>query len=130
MAKKQESLSQMIESHRPKNFKHKYLMTDDILRKLEEENYDLSLLDTIHNDELTQLASEAKYKEYDSSIIGKADEPTSLEDGIILSKRMVTKVGKKLLSIGVGRFFYNDIEYVSIRMHYELFDIIEIFILN
>jgi hypothetical protein len=123
-------LSQLVESHRPKNFKHKYIMTDENLRKLEEENYDLSKLDTIQNDDITKCAIEANYKEYDRTIIGKAKEPTPLEDGIIISKKMVTKSDKKLLSLGVGRFEYNNTEYVSIRMHYELFDIIEIFILS
>lgn len=123
-------LSQLIESHRPKNFKHKYIMTDENLRKLEEENYDLSKLDTIQNDDITKCAIEANYKEYDRTIIGKAKEPTPLEDGIIISKKMVTKSDKKLLSLGVGRFEYNNTEYVSIRMRYELFDIIEIFILS
>ena len=123
-------LSQLVESHRPKNFKHKYIMTDEILRKLEEENYDLSKLDTIQNDDITKCAIEANYKEYDRTIIGKAKEPTPLEDGIIISKKMVTKSDKKLLSLGVGRFEYNNTEYVSIRMRYELFDIIEIFILS
>ena len=123
-------LSQLVESHRPKNFKHKYIMTDENLRKLEEENYDLSKLDTIQNDDITKCAIEANYKEYDRTIIGKAKEPTPLEDGIIISKKMVTKSDKKLLSLGVGRFEYNNTEYVSIRMRYELFDIIEIFILS
>jgi hypothetical protein len=53
-----------------------------------------------------------------------------LDDWIIISKRLVTKADKKLLSLGVGRFHHDDTEYVSIRLHYEQFDIIEIFILN
>ena len=123
-------LSQLIESHRPKNFKHKYILTDENLCKLEEEGYDLSALDTINNDEIVQAAVAAPYKEYERTIIGKAKEPTTLEDGIIVSKKMVTKADKKLLSVGVGRFELNNVEYVSFRLHYELFDIIEVFILN
>lgn len=130
MSKKELALSQLIESHRPKYFKHKYIIQDENLSKLEDEGYDLSKLDTINNDEIVQAAVNAVYKEYERTIVGKAKEPTALEDGIIISKKMVTKADKKLLSLGVGRFELNNTEYVSIRMRYELFDIIEIFILN
>lgn len=123
-------LSQLVESHRPKFFKHKYIMSDENLRILEEEHFDLSTLDTINNDDITRCAIEANYKEYDRTIIGKAKEPSILDDGIIISKKMVTKADKKLLSLGIGRFEYDNTEYVSIRMRYEQFDIIEIFILN
>jgi hypothetical protein len=128
--KEQVKLSELIESHRPKNFKHKYILNDDNLRELESEGYDISKLDTIHNDELIQLALEAHYKEYERTVVGKAKEPSILEDGIIISKKMVTKSDKKLLSLGVGRFECNNVEYVSIRLRYERFDIIELFILN
>ena len=127
---KQISLPQLIESHRPKYFKHKYIINDENLRILEQDGYDLSKLDTIKNDEITKLAIEADYKEYDRTIVGKAKEPTPLNDGIIISKRLVTKADRKLLSLGVGRFHHDDTEYVSIRLRYEQFDIIEIFILN
>lgn len=130
MAKKQLTLSETIESHRPKFFKHKYLMTDENIRELENEGYDISKLDTIHNDDIVKAAVEAHYTEYERTIIGKAKEPTFMEDGIIISKKMVTKADKKLLSLGVGRFELNNTEYVSIRLRYEKFDIIEIFILN
>ena len=131
MAKKTiESLASLIKSHRPKYFKHKFIMTDENLRKLEEESYDLSELDTIKNDELVKCAMDSIYKEYDRTIIGKAKEPTIMEDGIIISKKMVTKADKKLLSLGIGRFEHDGVDYVSIKMHYELFDIIEIFILS
>lgn len=128
--KKIESLSGLVTSHRPKYFKHKYIMTDENLRKLEEEGYDLSELDTIKNDELVNCALNSIYKEYERTIIGKAKEPTRMEDGIIISKKMVTKADKKLLSLGIGRFEHNNVQYVSIRLRYELFDIIEIFILT
>lgn len=124
------SMSELVESHKPKNFKFKYIMKDNELRMLENENYDISSLDTIHNDELVRCAVYAQYKEYDRGIIGKAKEPTCLEDGIVISKKLVTKSDKKLLSLGVGRFELHNVMYVSIRLRYELFDIIEIFILN
>lgn len=124
------TLSSIVESHRPKNFKHKYIMSDENLRILEKEHFDLSTLDTINNDNITRIAVETPYKEYERTIVGKAKEPTSLEDGIIISKKMVTKSDKKLLSVGIGRFEYDNTNYVSIRLRYEQFDIIEIFILN
>ena len=105
-------------------------MSDDNLRLLEQEGFDLSTLDTINDDELTRIASETPYTEYERTIIGKAKEPTTLEDGIIISKKLVTKADKKLQSIGIGRFEFNGINYVSIRLRYEQFDIIEIFILS
>jgi hypothetical protein len=77
---KQIPLSQLIESHRPKYFKHKYIINDENLRILEQDGYDLSQHDTIKNDEITKLAIEADYKEYDRTIVGKAKEPTPLDD--------------------------------------------------
>lgn len=130
MAKTKLTLSEIVETHRPKFFKHKYIMNDTNLRQLENEGYDISKLDTIHNDDVVRCAIEAPYKEYERTIIGKAKEPTMMEDGIIISKKMVTKADKKLLSLGIGRFELNHTEYVSIRLRYEQFDIIEIFILN
>mgnify|MGYP003421943922 FL=1 len=52
-----------------------------------------------------------------------------MDKGVIISKKMVTKADKKLLKIGIGFFNHDDIAYVSIRLVYEQFDIIEIFIL-
>lgn len=123
-------MSELVETHRPKYFKHKFIVNDEYLRELEEEGYDLSRLDTIHNDQLVIAALEAPYKEYERTIVGKAKEPSRLEDGIIISKKMVTKADKKLQSVGVGRFIFDETEYVSIKLRYEKFDIIELFILN
>lgn len=131
--KKELSIVEIIESHKPKNFKYKYLITDDsIYDELIENNYDLDQLDTIQNDELVQEALKADYKEYQSDIIGKAKEPTILDsdNGIIISKKMVTKTGKKLLGILIGFFDLNGIHYISIKLRYEKFEILEIFILT
>lgn len=131
--KKELSIVEIIESHKPKNFKYKYLITDDsIYDELIENNYDLDQLDTIQNDELVQEALKADYKEYQSNIIGKAKEPTILDsdNGIIISKKMITKTGKKLLGILIGFFDHNQIHYISIKLRYEKFDILEIFILT
>ena len=131
--KKELSIVEIIESHKPKNFKYKYLITDDsIYDELIENNYDLDQLDTIQNDELVQEALKADYKEYQSDIIGKAKEPTILDsnNGIIISKKMITKTGKKLLGILIGFFDHNGIHYISIKLRYEKFEILEIFILT
>lgn len=131
--KKELSIVEIIESHKPKNFKYKYLITDNsIYDELIENNYDLDQLDTIQNDELVQEALKADYKEYQSNIIGKAKEPTILDsdNGIIISKKMITKTGKKLLGILIGFFDHNQIHYISIKLRYEKFDILEIFILT
>lgn len=131
--KKELSMVEIIESHKPKNFKYKYLITDDsIYDELIDNNYDLDQLDTIQNDELVQEALKADYKEYQSNIIGKAKEPTILDsdNGIIISKKMITKTGKKLLGILIGFFDHNRIHYISIKLRYEKFEILEIFILT
>ena len=52
--KKQISASELVDSHKPKNFKFKYIFHDDqLLFTLEDEKYDILSLDTIHNDELS-----------------------------------------------------------------------------
>lgn len=132
-SKKNESIVDIIETHKPKNFKYKYIITDDsIYDELLENNYDLDQLDTIQNDELVQEALKANYKEYESNIIGKAKEPTIIDgdNGVIISKKMITKTGKKLLGISLGFFDHNQIHYISIKLRYEKFDILEIFILT
>ena len=130
MAKKSVSISALVESHRPKYFKHAIIPTEEAHQKLEEENFDFKKLDTINNEELLEHAIHADYHEYDRTIIKKAKEPTCLDDGIIISKKMVTKADQKLQSVGIGRFVMDNTEYVSIRLRYEYFDIFEIFILN
>ena len=121
---------EIVESHKLKNFKYKFIFkNDDIIKELESLKYDISSTDTINNDDLTQAALNASYQYYERDIIGKAKEPTMMDKGVIISKKMVTKADKKLLRIGIGFFNHDDIAYVSIRLVYEQFDIIEIFIL-
>ena len=121
---------EIVESHKLKNFKYKFIFkNDDIIKELESLKYDISSTDTINNDDLTQAALDASYQYYERDIIGKAKEPTMMDKGVIISKKMVTKADKKLLKIGIGFFNHDDIAYVSIRLVYEQFDIIEIFIL-
>ena len=121
---------EIVESHKLKNFKYKFIFkNDDIIKELESLKYDISSTDTINNDDLTQAALNTSYQYYERDIIGKAKEPTMMDKGVIISKKMVTKADKKLLRIGIGFFNHDNIAYVSIRLVYEQFDIIEIFIL-
>jgi hypothetical protein len=129
MAKKELSVEEIIESHKPKNFKYVIIPTEEFRKRIDESGYDKTNLDTINNPEMVAAAIKTQFKEYDRDIIKKAKEPTRLEDGIVVSKQHVTKSDKKLLSFGIGKFEWNGSKYVAFRMKYELFDIIEIFIL-
>lgn len=129
--KKEINVRDLVESHRPKNFKYKFIFNnDDILDELNDMGYDLSRLDTINDDTLVQEALKADYTEYGRDIVARAKEPTILGDGVIVSKKMVTKADKKLLAVLLGFFEYNNMRHVAIRLRYEKFDIVEIFILT
>lgn len=131
MAKKIITASELVESHKPKNFKFKYIFHDDaFLCTLEEEKYDLQTLDTIHNDMLVQTALRASYVSHDRDTVAHAKEPTKLEDGIMLSKRMITKADKKLKAVLTAFFDFENNRYMAIKFQYEKFDIIEIFMLT
>lgn len=131
MAKKDLTPSEIVTSHKPKNFKYRYIIKDDeFLKGLENENFNMDELDTIHNDMLVAQAINAEYKLYERTIIGKAKEPTMMENGVIVSKKLVTKADKKLQKFGIGFFQHENVQYVSFRMYYEKFDIIEIFVLT
>ena len=88
--------------------------------------YDMSSLDTICNDDLVEKALQSDFTMYEREIVGKAKEPSILDNGVIISKKMVTKADKKLLGLYVGFFDYNS-RHIAIKLHYEKFDIIEIF---
>ena len=129
MAKEKKSISEIVNDHKPKNFKFKFIFKDDeILKELESENYDISSTDTICNDELVQLAYQSEFRYFEREVVGKAKEPTDVGDGIVISKQLITKADKKLQQIGIGYFSMNDVNYVCIKFMYERFDIIEIFI--
>jgi hypothetical protein len=131
MAKQTLPMDEIIESHKPKNFKYRFIITDDtVYDELEKLQYDLSNLDTINDDELIQEALAASYTWYERDVVKRAKEPTIFENGVILSKKMVTKTDKKLIKIGTGFFEFRNLRYVAIRMVYERFDIIEIFIMT
>jgi len=130
MAKEKLSMTELVNSHKPKNFKFKYIITKpEVNEALLSENYDLTQLDTIGDDDLIEEALRADFTIHDRTAVAKAKEPTVLNDGIILSKSMVTKADKKLLGVGCGEFHKNGIHYVAIKLMYELFDIMELFIL-
>jgi hypothetical protein len=128
MAKVELTAEQIVETHKPKNFKFKYLFKDEaFIGELMNSDYDITQLDTICDDDLVNAALEVNYKEYQRTIIGKAKEPTILEDGVIVSKKMATKADKKLLGVYIGFFSYKGSRYVGIKLGYERFEILEIF---
>lgn len=124
-------MSETILTHKPKNFKYKFIIdNDDVYKELIVQNFDMEILDTIKNDMLVQEALKANYTEYQREVVSKAKEPTILENGVILTKKMATKADKKLLGVFVGFFDYNELHYIAIKLKYEKFDILEIFILT
>ena len=63
MAKPQQTISEIVESHKPKNFKYYYDFHEDaMLVELEQQGFDLSTIDTIENPELIQHAKQASFK--------------------------------------------------------------------
>ena len=128
MAKNTLTPEELVETHKPKNVKFKYIFIDDtLLDELLKNKYDVSTLDTINNDELVDAAMFADYHDHDRSIIGKSNEPVFLDDGVVVSKKLVTKADKKLQKVSIGFFVYNQAHYVAIKLVYERFAILEIF---
>lgn len=129
MASSKETLTpeKLVESHKPKNFKYKYIFNDEeFLNDLLSSGYDMSSLDTIDDDHLVEAALSTNFTMYERTIVGKAKEPSILDNGVVISKKMVTKADKKLLGLYVGFFDYNT-KHIAIKLHYDKFDIIEIF---
>jgi hypothetical protein len=128
MAKVELTSEQLVESHKPKNFKFKYLFKEnELIDELMNSDYDITTLDTICNDDLVNAALSVDYVKYERTIIGKAKEPTILDNGVIVSKKMATKADKKLLGVYIGFFNYNNARYVGVKLEYEKFEILEIF---
>jgi hypothetical protein len=131
MAKEKDPVTKVVDDHKPKNYKFKYIIKDDeLLKELEDSNYDLSSLDTINDTDLTVAAMNSTFKEYPREVVASSKKPTQIEDGVLLFKQMTTKTDKKLQNVCVGFFSHNDLRYVCIKFVYERFDIIEIFILT
>ncbi len=127
----QKSFDQVVETHKPKNFKYYYYFHNpDDLVELEKSGYDVLSLDTIQNPDLIDAAKSTQYTYYERDIVAHAKEPVMLERGVLMTKKMITKADKKLLKVGVGFFSRNNVDYVSIQFRYERFDIYEIFILS
>ena len=134
MAKKVLSASEIVESHIPKKIeKYKFIFKDeDFLNQLESEGYDISRCDTINNQQLVNAGlDQATFKSYDRVTVSKAKQPTVIDEdkGIVVSKQMITKADKKLLSVNVGTFTFQEYQYVMVKFSYEKFDIVEIFLL-
>lgn len=131
MAKVKDPINKVMDDHKPKNYKFKYIVKDDNLwKELEDVNYDISSLDTINDSDLTVAALNASFKEYPREVVTSSKKPTQIEDGVLLFKQMTTKTDKKLQNVCVGFFSHNNLRYVCIKFVYERFDIIEIFILT
>jgi hypothetical protein len=128
---KTKTLSEIIDDHKPKNYKFKFIIKDESLwKELENANYDISSLDTINDTDLTVAALDTPFKEYPREVVAASKKPTQLEDGVLLFKQMTRKTDKKLQNVCVGFFSHNNLRYVCIKFVYERFDIIEIFILT
>ena len=128
--KKALSASEIVETHKPKNFKYKYIFKDDeFLDELVKSGYDMDSLDTIQNDSLVQTALNASFEEFERDIVKKANEPTVFDNWVVVSKKMITKADKKLNNVGIGYFDKDGIHYVAFCFRYDKFDILEIFIL-
>ena len=131
MAKKTMPLAEIVETHKPKNFKYYYHFHDpEDFAQLERDGYDVSTLDTICNAELITCAQQASFKYYEREIVARAKEPVILERGVIMTKKMATKTDKKLAQVGVAFFALIGVEYVTVKLCYERFDIYEIWILT
>lgn len=131
MSKAKPNIRELVESHAPKNFKYYInLKNDESLKELESLGYDMANLDTICQPELIKHAIDASYKYYEREVVARAKEPTLMERGVILNKKMATKTDKKLEKVGLAFFDIEDVSYVSVKLCYELFDIYEIFILT
>jgi len=126
-AKKILTPQELVETHKPKNFKYKYIFTDEsLLNELMDSDYDVTTLDTICDDKLVEAALAADCVMYNREIVGKATQPTIMDDGVIISKKLITKADKKLLGVYVG-FFDFTTRHIVVKFRYERFDIIEIF---
>lgn len=131
MSKLKPNIRELVESHTPKNFKYYInLKNEEDLKALETLGYDLDNLNTIRQPDLIKRAISATYKYYEREVVAHAKQPTIMENGVILNKKMATKTDKKLEQVGVAFFDIDDVKYVAVKLCYELFDIYEIFILT
>lgn len=121
---------EIVDAHKPKNVKYKFIFTDDsFLCSLEDTGYDISTTDTINNPELIEAAMSSVENEvsYEREVVARAKKPTYLDTGVVLSKQLITKADKKLQEVKVGYFTYQNCRYVRILFVYQAFMIIELF---
>lgn len=116
----------------PKTYKFKYILSKEQIDVLKDDT-SIPCLDTINRPGLVEAALKSTFREFDpSTLIKKAKEPTDLsgevKEGVVISKKMVSKTGKILKSIGISLYKYEDNCYVCFKLDYGLFSIIEIFI--
>lgn len=130
MMKEKQLMSDIINAHKPKGIKYEFLIKDEkVLNQLKEEGYDLGELSTINDEELVQAALLADtIDSFDRSIIKKATQPSLVGDGIIISKKLISKADKKLIRIDISKFELRNTQFIGIKFVYEMFDILEIFI--
>ena len=130
---KQLSASELINSHLPKKVeKYKVIIKDaELFDELIESKFDMDLLDTIKNNRMVDAGYNSTFDSYDRSTVSKAKEPTIIDKdkGIVVSKQLITKTDKKLQSVDIHSFTYDDSPYVMVKFVYEKFDIVEIFLL-
>ena len=73
MAKEKDPVTKVVDDHKPKNYKFKYIIKDDaLLKELEDSNYDLSSLDTINDTDLTVAAMNSVFKEYPREVVASS----------------------------------------------------------
>ena len=129
-----EEYDKFLKDFRPKNFKYKFIFTDDEFQeeilKLSspEDNTIQNELDTINSPELIMKALESEFVSYGNNV-KKAKEPTLIDDGVFISKMMVSKTGNALLDVQSSNFSYDNNNYMAIKFVYEKFYILEIFIM-
>lgn len=134
MATKELTPSELVMSHLPKKMeKYKVIIKDvELFEALKNDpTFDMNVLDKINNDALVNAGYEQEFDSYDRSTVAKAKEPTIIDKdrGIVVSKQLITKTDKKLLSVDINTFNYNSNSYVMVKFVYEKFDIVELFLL-
>lgn len=128
------SPEELIMTHIPKKIeKYKFIIKDDELfdELVKSESFDMEVLDTIKNDKLVDAGYHMNFMTFDRTVVAKAKQPTTIDEdkGIVVSKQLITKADKKLFSVGVATFGYENASYVMVKFEYEKFDIVEIFLL-
>lgn len=130
MAKPEKRLDELINDHKPKNVKFKFIPKDEtLLSELSALDYDIGTLDTINDDDMVNKAINAPCQVFERTIVGKAKEPTFFGDGTMIFRKLVKKADKKLLAVHRGFFDYENSKRMVFKLEYERWFIVEIFVL-